>query len=112
MTRGEIYLVDLSPAIGSEQSGVRPVIIVQNDVGNQHSPTVMVCPLTSSDKKYLMPTHVLLTKEDGVLRRSVCLCEQMRTIDKSRLIKKLGEINNPEAVVRLNNSVAIAAGLV
>ena len=112
MTRGEIYLVDLTGEVGAEQGGIRPAVIVQNDVGNKHSPTTMVCPMTSSSKKYLMPTHVELTLADGVARRSICLCEQIRTIDKSRIIKKLGEIKSPDVIAKLNNCVAIAAGLV
>ncbi len=111
MTRGEIYLVDLSGEVGAEQGGIRPAVIIQNDKGNQYSPTTMICPMTSRMKKNI-PTHVLLTQSDGVSKTSICLCEQLRTIDKSRIIKKLGEVKSRAAIEEINKKVAIAAGLV
>lgn len=84
--RGDIFLADLSPVIGSEQGGKRPVLIIQNDVGNHYSPTVIVAPITASDQKAKIPTHIaLLPKRDGVERPSLALMEQIRTLDKSRL---------------------------
>ena len=94
MHRGEIYLVDLSNQVGSEQTGIRPALIVQNEQGNQHSPTTIICPLTSQDKTPI-ETHVTLTPQDaGILKVSTVLCEQVRVVDKTRLKKKLGEVVN------------------
>lgn len=91
--RGEIYLVRLDGSVGSEQSGTRPALIIQNEKGNQFSPTTLICPLTSSKRKPYLPTHLLLTPGDsGIREPSVVLCEQLRVVDKSRLGKKLGEV--------------------
>lgn len=92
--RGDIYYADLRPTVGCEQGGIRPVLIVQNDIGNQHSPTTIVITLTSRVKKEL-PTHVPLHKEqcDGLSADSIILCEQIRTIDKKRIKDKVGRIN-------------------
>ena len=90
--RGQIYLANLDPTIGSEQSGIRPVLIVQNDVGNRHSPTTIVVPITSRPKKSL-PTHLLLLSQPSIETGSVLLLEQIRTLDKSRLGKLLGKLN-------------------
>ena len=93
MKRGEIYRADLDPVLGSEQGGVRPVLIVQNDLGNQSSPTVIVAPLTSRRKRLRQPTHVLVLPPEGGLRQpSQVLCEQVRTLGKSRLTDYLGEL--------------------
>ena len=81
---GQIYMADLSPVIGSEQGGIRPVVVIQNDVGNRFGPTVIVAAITGRIKKSL-PTHTVL-KSTGLLRNSICLLEQIRTVDKSRLI--------------------------
>ncbi len=111
MTRGEIYLVDLSSHIGSEQSGVRPALIVQNDIGNAYSPTTIICPLTSQTKTNVN-THVTLTPDDcGILRDSIVLCEQVRVIDKSRLMKKLGEVTNQQKINDINRKLMISIGL-
>ncbi len=91
--QGEIYLADLSDGYGSEQGGTRPVVIVQNDVGNKYSPTTIVCPITSQKKKSI-PTHVLVAPGEGVEKDSTILCEQIRVVDQQRLIKKLGMIRN------------------
>lgn len=94
--RGEIYYADLNPVIGSEQGGIRPVLIVQNDMGNRYSPTTIVIALSTKYKKTTLPTHVPLHKEqcDGLPYDSVILCEQMRTIDKRRIKDKIGNINH------------------
>lgn len=93
--RGDIYYADLRPVVGSEQGGIRPVLIVQNDVGNRHSPTTIVIALSTKDKKATLPTHIPLHKEecDGLKQDSIILCEQMRTIDKMRLKDKVGQVN-------------------
>lgn len=94
--RGDIFYADLRPVVGSEQGGIRPVLIVQNDIGNKHSPTTIVILLTTKDKKASLPTHVPLHKEqcEGLLQDSVIMCEQMRTIDKKRIKDKVGRIND------------------
>lgn len=109
--RGEIYLVDLSQTIGSEQGGIRPAIIVQNEAGNMYSPTTIVCPLTSKSKTNI-PTHVSLTPEDcGIIKNSTVLCEQVRAISKERLKKKLGEIKNVEKINDINKKIIVSLGL-
>ncbi len=91
--RGELYFADLSPIIGSEQGGKRPVLIVQNDVGNRHSPTVIVAALTTKLQKANLPTHIFVSHvQSGLERDSIILLEQIRTIDKSRLGKRIGEV--------------------
>lgn len=93
MKRGEIYLAELDPVIGSEQGGRRPVLIIQNDMGNLHSPTIIAVPLTGSTRKPALPTHVeLQAGEGGLVRPSVVLCEQVRTLEKTRLSKLLGAL--------------------
>lgn len=93
--RGEIYYADLSPVVGSEQGGTRPVLILQNDVGNKYSPTIIVAAITSKTGKTKLPTHIeLQSSENGLPKNSVVLLEQIRTIDKRRLKEKLGGINN------------------
>ena len=84
--RGDIYLADLSPAVGSEQDGIRPVLIVQNNIGNKYSPTVIAAAITSKQTKASLPTHVRVGNASGMLRDSVVLLEQLRTLDKSRLL--------------------------
>jgi len=91
--RGDIYYADLNPVVGSEQGGTRPVLVIQNNVGNKHSPTVMIVPLTSSNKAYL-PTHVRISRTGGLVSDSTALCEQVRTIDKSRLDGHIGRIDS------------------
>ena len=95
MKRGDVYLAGLDPVIGSEQGGTRPVVIIQNDVGNLHAPTVIVIPLTASTQKPPLPTHVVIAQGEGGLRRtSTALCEQVRTLEKTRLIRRLGALEN------------------
>ena len=91
---GQIYMADLSPVIGSEQGGIRPVVVIQNDVGNRFSQTVIVAAITGRIKKRF-PTHTVL-KSTGLLRNSICLLEQIRTVDKSRLLDYVGEVSNNE----------------
>ena len=110
MKRGEIYRADLDPVLGSEQGGVRPVLIVQNDLGNQSSPTVIVAPLTSRRKRLRQPTHVLIDPPEGGLRRpSQVLCEQVRTLEKSRLTAFLGELSE-ESLALVDEALRKALG--
>lgn len=93
--RGEIYYADLSPVVGSEQGGVRPVLVIQNDVGNKYSPTVIVCAVTSQMTKAKLPTHVEFARgEAGLSSDSVALLEQVRTLDKRRLKARVGEASD------------------
>ena len=92
--RGQIYLADLNPVMGSEQGGVRPVVVIQNDIGNRFSPTIIVAAITARIKKD-MPTHAKL-RSTGLLKDSVALLEQIRTIDKCRLIEYVGEVSKSE----------------
>lgn len=94
--RGDIYFANLSPVVGSEQGGKRPVLVIQNDIGNKYSPTVIIAAITSKIHKPKMPTHVGITKFDGVSMDSVILLEQIRTIDKKRLIGKVTTLSAPK----------------
>ena len=109
--RGDIYYADLSPVVGSEQGGVRPVLIIQNDVGNKYSPTVIAAAITSRINKAKMPTHIELSaREYGLNKDSVILLEQIRTIDKRRLREKTGRLD--EALMsRVNDALSISFGL-
>lgn len=92
--RGEIYYADLSPTVGSEQGGVRPVLVIQNDIGNKYSPTVIVCAITSKLSKAKIPTHIELeSTKYNLPKDSVCLLEQIRTLDKQRLGQKISTLN-------------------
>ena len=109
--RGEIYYADLSPVVGSEQGGVRPVLIVQNDVGNRHSPTVIAAAITSQTEKAKLPTHISLNAATcGLAKDSVVLLEQIRTIDKRRLKERMGEIDS-NSMRKINNALTISFGL-
>lgn len=109
--RGEIYLIDLSNQIGSEQSGVRPAVIVQNDTGNTFSPTTIICPLTSK-QKHMSETHVpLSTCDANIVKDSIVLCEQVRVIDKSRIRKRLGEVNNLSKIEDINHKILVSFGI-
>ncbi len=93
--RGEIYYADLSPVVGSEQGGVRPVLIVQNDIGNKYSPTVIAAAITSQREKTKLPTHIAIDAQNcGLSKNSVVLLEQIRTIDKKRLKERMGTLDN------------------
>ena len=95
MKRGDIYYADLSPGVGSEQGGIRPVLIIQNDIGNKHSPTVICAAITSRMNKAKLPTHVEISSRDyGVVKDSVVLLEQIRTIDKQRLKEYVCRVDN------------------
>ena len=110
MKRGEIYRADLDPVGGSEQGGVRPVLIIQNDTGNQHSPTVIVAAITGRKKKPHMPVHVLITAEEsGLPMDSVVLTEQVRTLEKSRLTRYLGRLTE-DAMARIDQALARSIG--
>ena len=108
--RGEIYYADLDPVVGSEQGGCRPVIIVQNDIGNQHSPTVVIAAITGKTKKCLMPTHCFLPADCGLEMLSLVLLEQLRTIDKSRLLRYIGRVNE-EMMKGVNRALAVSVGI-
>ena len=109
--RGEIYYADLSPVVGSEQGGVRPVLIVQNDVGNRHSPTVIAAAITSQKEKAKLPTHIELSASGcGLAKDSVVLLEQIRTLDKHRLRERAGQIT-PEDQKRVNQALDVSLGL-
>lgn len=111
LKRGEIYFANLSPVRGSEQGGTRPVLVIQNDMGNAHSPTVIVLCMTSRLKKRMLPTHVILPRErTGLERDSMVLCEQVRTIDRSRLLERVGAIT-PEDMQRVESALRHSAGL-
>ncbi|MDR0913600.1 MAG: type II toxin-antitoxin system PemK/MazF family toxin [Oscillospiraceae bacterium] len=109
--RGDIYYADLSPVVGSEQGGVRPVLIVQNDVGNRHSPTVIAAAITSQHGKASLPTHISINASgSGLQKDSVVLLEQVRTIDKQRLKEKMGTIDTG-SMNQINNAISISLGL-
>lgn len=93
LKKGDLYYANLSPVIGSEQGGVRPVLIIQNNTGNKHSPTTIVAAITSVQSKAQLPTHVMINENVGLPKESVILLEQIRTIDKSRLREKIGQIS-------------------
>ncbi len=110
MKRGDVYYADLSPVIGSEQGGVRPVLILQNNIGNKYSPTVIVAAITSKIGKSKVPTHVAIGKEKGLTENSVALLEQLRTIDKQRLTDKITHLSTElmkEVDIALRVSLAI-----
>jgi mRNA interferase MazF len=109
--RGEIYFAQLNPVIGSEQGGIRPVLIVQNDIGNQYSPTTIILAITSQINKAKLPTHIELKAKDyGLERDSVILAEQVRTIDKSRLKQRIAVLKL-ETMQRVDQALAISLGL-
>lgn len=109
--RGEIYYADLSPVVGSEQGGVRPVLIVQNDVGNRFSPTVIAAAITSQKEKSQLPTHIALPSHDcGLSRDSMVLLEQIRTIDKRRLKERMGRLDE-SAMGQVDHALSVSFGL-
>ncbi len=109
--RGDIYYADLSPVVGSEQGGIRPVLIIQNDIGNKYSPTVIAAAITSRINKAKMPTHIELRARDfGLNKDSVVLLEQVRTIDKRRLREHIGRID-AALMERVNDALSISFGL-
>lgn len=109
--RGDIFYADLSPVIGSEQGGVRPILVVQNDVGNRYSPTVIAAAITSRINKAHLPTHIEIDSKDfGLTKESVILLEQIRTIDKKRLREKIGHLDD-EKMKSVNEALNISFGL-
>ncbi len=110
--RGDMFYADLSPVVGSEQGGIRPVLIIQNDTGNKYSPTVIAAAITSQTGKNKLPTHIGIGgTEIGLKSESVVLAEQIRTIDKSRLKEKIGHIDNNELMEKVNDAIGISFGL-
>ena len=109
--RGDLYYADLSPVVGSEQGGIRPVLVVQNDIGNKYSPTVIAAAITSKLNKAKLPTHIELSSNYGLEKDSVVLLEQIRTIDKSRLKEKIGELNN-FTMQKVNRAMMISLGVI
>lgn len=109
--RGDIYYADLSPVVGSEQGGVRPVLIVQNDVGNKYSPTVIAAAITSQKTKTNLPTHIELhAQSTGLQKDSIVLLEQIRTIDKHRLKEKMGRLDD-QSMTLVDEAIGISFGL-
>lgn len=107
--RGDLYYADLSPVVGSEQGGIRPVLIVQNDIGNKHSPTVIAAAVTSQINKAKLPTHIELDTTCGLPKDSVVLTEQIRTLDKRRLMDKIGTLDD-SLMQRVNAALLISLG--
>ncbi len=109
--RGEVFYADLSPVVGSEQGGVRPVLILQNDIGNRHSPTVIAAAITSKLDKNKLPTHIGIRAQDtGLARDSIVLLEQIRTLDKHRLRERAGRINSDDQA-RVDQALDVSLGL-
>ena len=109
--RGELYYADLSPVVGSEQGGVRPVLVVQNDVGNKYSPTIIAAAITSKLNKAKLPTHIELPSSFGLAKDSVILLEQIRTIDKRRLKERIGELPD-DTMSLVNKAILISLGFI
>lgn len=109
--RGDIFYADLSPVVGSEQGGVRPVLIVQNDTGNRYSPTVIAAAITSQVNKARLPTHIELSSPKcGLTKDSVVLLEQIRTLDKSRLRERMGKLD-AQTMGAVDSAIAVSFGL-
>lgn len=109
--RGDIYYANLSPTVGSEQGGVRPVLVVQNDKGNKHSPTIIVSAITSSKTKADLPTHIpIVSASRGLSKDSIILLEQIRTIDKSRLKNRIGQLDDA-TMQQVNRAINISFGI-
>lgn len=110
--RGDMFYADLSPVVGSEQGGIRPVLIIQNDTGNKYSPTVIAAAITSQTGKNKLPTHIEIGSDNNGLKAdSVVLTEQIRTIDKSRLKEKIGHIDDNKVMSKVNSAIGISFGL-
>ena len=108
--RGELYYADLSPVVGSEQGGVRPILIVQNDTGNKYSPTIIAAAITSQINKAKLPTHIEINaNEFGLIKNSVILLEQIRTLDKRRLKERIGALS-PTTMQKVNTALLISLG--
>jgi len=112
VTRGDVYYADLNPVVGSEQGGVRPVLVIQNNIGNKYSPTIIVAAITSKIEKAKLPTHVEIPADRSKLNRdSVVLLEQIRTIDKKRLKRRVTHLND-NILKRVDEAVEISLGLI
>lgn len=111
MKRGDVYYADLSPVVGSEQGGIRPVLILQNNIGNKYSPTVIVAAITSKIGKSKVPTHVSIGKDEGLTENSVALLEQIRTIDKQRLTDKITHLDK-ELMNEVDAALKISIGII
>ena len=110
--RGDIFYADLSPVVGSEQGGIRPVLIVQNDVGNKFSPTVIAAAITSQKDKTKLPTHISVSSQNcGLAKDSIVLLEQIRTIDKQRLREKIGKLDELQ-MIKVNDAISVSFGLI
>ena len=110
--RGDIYYADLSPVIGSEQGGIRPVVILQNNIGNKYSPTVIAAAITSKTDKSRLPTHIEVDAvNNGLAKDSVILLEQLRTLDKMRLKEKMGHLED-DLMTKVNEAINISMGLI
>lgn len=107
--RGEIYFADLSPVVGSEQGGIRPVLVIQNDIGNKYSPTIIAAAITSQLEKAKLPTHIELDAEEGLPKNSIVLLEQIRTLDKRRLQQKICDIT-PQKMAQINQALLVSLG--
>ena len=110
--KGDLFFADLSPVVGSEQGGTRPVLIIQNDMGNKYSPTVIAAAITSQTGKNKLPTHIEIgSQNSGLKSDSVVLTEQIRTIDKSRLKEKIGHIEDDAIIHKINEAIGVSFGL-
>lgn len=111
INRGDLYFADLNPVMGSEQGGIRPVLIIQNDIGNRYSPTVIAATVTSKTNKTQLPTHIFLQESTcGLHRPSIIQLEQLRTLDKRRLLKYIGTLNL-ETVQKVNAALVVSCGI-
>lgn len=109
--RGDIYYADLSPVVGSEQGGLRPVLIVQNDIGNKYSPTVIAAAITSQRSKADLPTHIRINASNcGISKDSIVLLEQVRTLDKQRLKEKMGSLDD-NTMNSIDKALSVSFGL-
>lgn len=110
MFKGDIYTVNLKQSTGSVQAGIRPAIIVQNNIGNQFSPTVIICPITTANKKH-MPTHCYLYAVGGLKEHSIALCEQIITVNKTDLIQYIGTVKNKRILEQLDKCIKCSLGI-